>query len=94
MAMGFNQINNPTPAWANWVFRIVLYVAALGNAYAAMDADLTPFLLKKIVLISSFATLAVHLASKMFGVPLPEGSTVASSDVESLNTNTPEVTEK
>lgn len=91
MAFGFNQIGKPTPATATWVFRIVLYLASLASAYAAMDADIAPAVLKKIVLISSFATMAVHLASKMFGIPLPEDASVPAKDVASLNTDQPEI---
>lgn len=92
MAAGFNQINNPTPAWANWAFRIVLYVAALGNIYVTIFTQLPPDIKDLIVGISSFVTIATHMASKMFGVPIPDGASIPASEVDTLNTNTPDIT--
>jgi hypothetical protein len=91
MSFGLKQISNPTPAMATWVFRVVLYLSGLGNiaiiAFTTLPADVK----LNIVSWSSFATLAVHSASKMFGIPLPEGSEIASEDVSSVNTTHPKV---
>lgn len=85
------KIVSPTPAWANWVFRIVLYVAALGNIYVTIFTQLPQETKDMIVGVSSFVTIAVHLASRMFGVPLPEGSSVPAEEVDTLATDKPHV---
>jgi len=89
MAFGLNQLNNPTPATATWIFRIVLYVAMLGNIAINTMTNLSPELKLQIVSWSSFATLAIHSASKMFGVPLPSDAEVKASDVSELKTDNP-----
>jgi len=92
MAFGLNQIKNPTPATATWLFRIVLYLSGLGNIAIIAFTNISPELKLNIVSWSSFATLAIHSASKMFGIPLPEDSSVKSEDVASLKTDNPKVT--
>ena len=91
MSFGFNQVNNPTPAIAVWVFRIVLYLSGLGNIAIIAFTDLSPEVKLTIVSWSSFATLAVHSASKMFGIPLPEGADISAKDVGSVNTDKPKI---
>ncbi len=91
MSFGFNQIKNPTPNTATWIFRIVLYVAMLGNIAINTMTNMKPETKLAIVSWSSFATLAVHSASKMFGVPLPDDSKVDTKDVATLNTDNPKI---
>lgn len=91
MAFGFAQISKPTPATATWFFRIVLYVCLLGNIAISSFTDMKPTTKLKIVEFSSFFTLAVHSASKMFGIPLPDEAEVKVKDVASLKTDTPEI---
>ncbi len=93
MSFGLNQISKPTPNSVTWLFRIVLYVCLLGNIAITSFTDMKPETKLKIVELSSFFTLAVHSASKMFGVPLPDDSKVEVRDVASLKTDTPTVTE-
>jgi len=93
MAFGFNQITKPTPANITWFFRVVLYVCLLGNIAISSFTDMKPETKLKIVELSSFFTLAVHSASKMFGVPLPDDSKVEVKDVATLKTDTPTVTQ-
>ncbi len=92
MAFGFGQLNKPTPATATWLFRVVLYVCMLGNLGISSFTSMKPETKLKIVELSSFFTLAVHSASKMFGVPLPDEADVKAKDVASLKTDTPTVT--
>lgn len=92
MSFGLNQINNPTPASATWIFRIVLYLAQLGNIAIISFTTLPADTKLTIVSISSFATLAVHSASKMFGVPLPEGAEIKATDVAELKVDNPKTT--
>lgn len=91
MSFGLNQLNNPTPASATWVFRIVLYLSQLGNIAIIAFTNLPPDTKLTIVSISSFATMAVHSASKMFGIPLPNGAEIAAEDVSSVNTDNPKI---
>lgn len=91
MAFGLNQISKPTPATATWIFRIVLYVCLLGNIGITSFTDMKPETKLKIVELSSFFTLAVHGASKMFGIPLPDDAEIPAKDVATLKTDTPEV---
>ena len=91
MAFGFNQINKPTPATITWLFRVVLYVCLLGNIGISSFTTMKPETKLKIVELSSFFTLAVHSASKMFGIPLPDNAEVKVKDVSAMKTDTPEV---
>ncbi len=84
MAFGFNQINNPTPATATWIFRVVLYVCLLGNIAVGGFTRLPADTKLTIVELSSFLTLAIHAASKMFGVDLPGDAQISAKDVSSL----------
>ena len=94
MAFGLKQIGNPTPATATLIFRIVLYFSGLGNIAIIAFTDLPDELKLKIVSWSTFATLAVHSASKMFGIPLPDNAEIPASQVTSVNTDTPTITVK
>ena len=94
MAFGFNQIQKPTPATVTWFFRVVLYVCLLGNIAITSFTDMKPTTKLKIVELSSFFTLAVHSASKMFGVPLPDDAEVKVKDVATMKTDNPTVTNK
>lgn len=89
MSFGLKQINNPTPATATWVFRIVLYLSQLGNIAIIAFTNLAPEIKLTIVSISSFATMAVHSASKMFGIPLPEGAEIKADEVADLKVDKP-----
>ena len=91
MAWGLNQISNPTPAFATWLFRIVLYVANLGNLAIISFTNMPDHTKITIVAVSSFVTLAVHSASKMFGVPLPAGTEIQKEEVASLKVDKPDV---
>ncbi len=93
MAFGFNQIQKPTPASVTWFFRVVLYVCLLGNIGISSFTSMKPETKLKIVELSSFFTLAVHSASKMFGIPLPDEAKVEVKDVATMKTDTPEVTQ-
>lgn len=84
---GFKNISAPTPATATWVFRAVLYVAGLGNIAIVAFTDLPDHLKLQLVSWASFATLAVHSASKMFGIPIPDNTPIPSQNVESLKTD-------
>src|SRR6516164_748375 len=89
MAFGVNQKSKATPATATWIFRIVLYVCMLGNVGISSFTSMKPETKLKIVELSSFLTLAVHSASKMFGVPLPDNAEVQVKDVDALKTDKP-----
>ena len=91
MAFGFNQISKPTPSTATWFFRVVLYACLLGNIAISSFTEMKPETKLKIVELSSFFTLAVHSASKMFGLPLPDDAEVKVKDVATMKTDTPEV---
>lgn len=92
MSFGFNQINNPTPATPTWIFRVVLYVCLLGNIGISTFTNLPDETKLIIVQWSSFLTLAVHAASKMFGVPLPGDAEIKAKDVADLKTDKPKTT--
>lgn len=91
MAFGLNQVGNPTPATATWIFRIVLYACSLGTIATATFTNLPDHVKVQVAQWSSFLVVAVHLASKMFGVPLPEGADIPAKGVESLKTDNPDI---
>lgn len=70
--VGLGQITNPTPKWATWVFRIVLYAAAVMNiivtVIAEIPADMQLILLK----YSAYAVTLTHMFTRLFGIPTPK----------------------
>ncbi len=69
---GFGHIGSPTPQFATNIFRIVLYLSSVGTIAVSMFTTMKPETKVLVAEICSFATLATHMASKMFGVQLPE----------------------
>jgi hypothetical protein len=69
---GFNQIGNPTPKWANWIFRIVLYGAAIVNITVIAFTDIPQPLQLLLLKYSGSAVIFVHMISKMFGIDLSD----------------------
>jgi len=69
---GFDQTGLPTPKWASTVFTIILYVATLGTLAVSIFTTMPDAQKVHICEICSFVTLAVHQASKMFGIQLPQ----------------------
>ncbi len=92
MAFGFNQISNPTPSSINWVFRIVLYAAAVLNIVCSIVTEIPEPVKVIIGKYSVEAVALVHAFSKMFGVPLPDNAEVKASDVSSLKVDAAQLT--
>jgi hypothetical protein len=61
----------------------------LGNVGISSFTSMKPDTKLKIVELSSFLTLAVHSASKMFGVPLPDNAEIQVKDVDAVKTDNP-----
>ena len=69
---GFGQIANATPGFAKWVFRAVLYMAAIANIVLGVVTEI-PEPVKFIVLkYSLYGVTLVHSLSRMFGIEVEE----------------------
>lgn len=65
---GLGQIGNKTPDWAKWAFRIFFYVTQTINLGLIMFSDIPVETKLKLTEYVTFANLAVHGLSKMWGV--------------------------
>jgi hypothetical protein len=65
---GLNELKNPTPIWAKWLFRIFFYVTSTTTIGLHMFSTIKPETMVKWDGIVSFANLALHGATKLFGV--------------------------
>jgi len=65
---GFKYIDSPSPMWVKWVFRVFFYVTSMTTIALSTFTNIpneTKLLITEWV---TFANLAVHSASKMFGI--------------------------
>jgi hypothetical protein len=88
---GLGQIHNPTPQFATWLFRYVLYGATVLNIICQVISEIPEPVKAMIGKYSIEAVTLCHILSKMFGVPLPADSSVPVEDVASLKTDNPQV---
>lgn len=66
---GFNQIGNTTPKWAKWAFRVFFYLTQTVNLAIILFSKIPPETKLEITEYVTFANLAVHGLSKMWGIP-------------------------
>lgn len=70
---GVGQIKNPTPKFANWIFRVVLYGAFLINFFLPyVDQDIPQALQLIILKWSGLGVIGVHIVSKLFGYDISD----------------------
>jgi hypothetical protein len=69
---GLNSINTPTPKWATYLFRIVLYLSTLGSiavsSLTVFDRLMSSEAKLDLIGVFGFVTLAVHLFTRAFGL--------------------------
>lgn len=65
---GFAAITKPTPELAKKIFRIVLYVAALGNIIVDIFPEIPLEVKGMIAMYSVKAVALVHAITKLFGL--------------------------
>lgn len=65
---GIGQIGNHTPEWARWGFRIFFYCTSLVGIFLTIFTRIPDELKLDILQGTTFANLAAHGLSKMFGV--------------------------
>lgn len=65
---GFGQISKKTPEYATWIFRIVLYAAALANFVVDVVTEIPPDIKVIIAKYSVYAVTLTHGITKMFGI--------------------------
>lgn len=69
---GIGSINTPTPKWATYLFRVVLYFSTLGTIGLSTLTFFDRFLTSQDKLdaigIFGFVTLGVHLFTRAFGL--------------------------
>lgn len=90
MSFGLNQIGKPTPATVTWIFRIVLYVGLALILVTSSYPQIPPDVKELINSTSALLIGLTHLASRMFGVTLPDDAKVSAKDVAALNTDKPD----
>lgn len=70
--VGLGQIQNPTPMWAKWLFRIILYAfSAAGFAVNALPMErlgLTTVDIKDINTVIFVVITLTHGATRLFGI--------------------------
>jgi hypothetical protein len=73
---GFNQIANRTPEFARWIFRAVLYMAAIVNFVLMTVVEIPEDVSYVVGRYSIYAVSFVHFLSKMFGIEAegPDGA--------------------
>ena len=65
---GFDQITQRTPDFARWIFRGVLYLAAIINLVLATVVEIPEDVREVVGRYSVYAVALVHGLSKMFGI--------------------------
>lgn len=65
---GLDQVSQPTPEWAKWMFRIFFYASSFTSFIMTIDASIPAATVISVVKYLSIATMAVHGFSKLFGV--------------------------
>lgn len=69
---GLGQIKKPTPAFAKWIFRVVLYFSSIGTFVINTDDEIQAKTAKRWTKYLAISTIAVHMGSKLFGVEIDE----------------------
>lgn len=69
---GLDQINNPTPLWAKWVFRTVFILTTVASFWAGASTLIDPLYKAELLLGFKSLDMIVFGFSKLFGVELPE----------------------
>lgn len=65
---GFGQIANATPKIATWVFRIILYAAAIVNIFLQVIDEIPPDVKAIVGKYSVYAVTLTHTLTRMFGI--------------------------
>lgn len=68
VVFGLNQIKNVTPKAATWVFRVILYAAAVANILIGTIDEIPPELKLIIGKYSVYAVTLTHSFTRMFGI--------------------------
>lgn len=68
----FGKIENPTPPWAKWMFRITLLITSVLAFWIAGTAWVSEPNKLEVVLILKAIDLLVFGFSKMFGIPVED----------------------
>lgn len=70
VGFGFGQLDNPSPRWAKWVFRIVLYLCSFATfVLTVMPAKrVSPETALEIIGYLAIVIVGVHGFSKMVGI--------------------------
>ena len=69
---GFGQINNPTPLWITWVFRVILYGVAVITLLANLITEIPVDLRNTINHYGVEIVAAAHAISRLFGVDISQ----------------------
>lgn len=75
VGFGPEHIDLPQPIWAIWFFRIFFYVTSTLSLSFTIFTEWPVKTKLKMMEIVSFSNLAVHGASKMFGIEVPQDET-------------------
>lgn len=67
---GLGQINNPTPLWATWVFRIVFLLVSIAIFVFASDPAISDATKVRIGVYLKAFEMLVYGASKLIGVSI------------------------
>lgn len=65
---GAASITKPTPAWANWMFRVFFYIGNFVTFLLSVDGTVDPEVALTIIKWNSIIVVAVHGFSRMWGI--------------------------
>lgn len=85
VGFGVGQISNPSPVWATWVFRIVLYAASITTFIVTTAKGIPDSVAINIASYCSMATMVAHALSKMVGIDITKDAQDAKDAFNKLN---------
>lgn len=64
---GLGQLNNPTPMWANYIFRAISFITGIWALIQHMDMGFAPEMVAKINAWALLGLPLIHFTTKFFG---------------------------
>ena len=78
-SFGVNQISNPTPNWANWIFRTLLYAGAITTIVLSTITEIPDNVKLVVAKYTLEGITLVHAFTKMFGITIVNDPTQPTS---------------
>lgn len=72
---GLGQIGNPTPQWATWTFRVLLYAGAIVTVVLSTVSEIPDNIKLVVAKYTLEGITLVHALTKMFGITITDDPT-------------------